>query len=61
MLDRVKSFFALLSGWLAALALALFWASSRRRPAKTIKIEPKAVPTSDEEMLKAARDEGIIN
>lgn len=61
MLEKAKSFLALIAGWLATIAIAVFWFTSRRRsPATTVRVEPKKVPETDEEVLEEARKEGII-
>lgn len=61
MLERLKSALALISGWVLAGALVLFWFFSRRRSAPGYsKVEPKRVPESDEDVLKEAKREGLI-
>jgi hypothetical protein len=63
MLEKAKAFFALIAGWLAALAIFLFWLLGRRKflpSTKDIRVEPKAVPESDEEVAKEAAKAGII-
>lgn len=62
MMGKVKSFFTLIAGWLAVGAIFLFWLFSRRRPhaRPAVRVEPKKVPEAEDEMLKAARKEGII-
>jgi hypothetical protein len=61
-LDKLKSGLALLSGWLAAVAIFLFWLFSRRRPIArpAVRVEPQKVPESDEEVIKAAENAGIL-
>ncbi len=61
-MEKVRSFLALIAGWLAAAGLVLLWLLSRRRPhaRPAIHVEPKKVPESDAEVLEEARKEGII-
>lgn len=59
MIQRLKDVLVVVSGWLAAVAVAVFlWP---RRPVKpTPHVEPKHVPEDENAMLDAARDEGLI-
>lgn len=62
-IDKAKNLLWAALGWLAAVALGAMWFLSRRRPNATtsdIRVEPKKVPETDEEVLKEARKEGII-
>lgn len=60
MIAKLKAALAIAATYIAFAALVVFWFFSRRRPPKPIHVETKKVPESEDEMLKAARKEGII-
>jgi len=60
-MQKVKDFLSLIFGWIVAAALVVFWFLNRRRSVPTTPhIEPKEVPETDEEVIKAAEKAGIL-
>ncbi len=73
LLDKLKSFLSLIAGWLAFLALAAFWAMTRRgkgpnknrleavkEAAAAEAIKPEVVPDDIEEVKKALAKKGLV-
>lgn len=61
MLEKLKSMMALVSGWVIALGIAVFYLLSRKSPTLVpIPIQPKKVPTDPDKRDEELRKRGLI-
>lgn len=61
-MEKIKTFFSILCGYLIAALVAVLWflSTRRKKPVISAKVAPKAVPDSMDEVEKELKKRGLI-